>query len=249
MISTMNNNTTAACGSTLEERVAALEADGPVLQALHEKVAGLQAALEAGVGKGKAAPKAKAKAKAEKVKVSLSPSDDMGRLSADDINTELCQARICDEELPGYKPKMFKESQCQKAKKVGELCTTCNKAFEKAEEYGDDYQAYKQGHGKWLGLITEDPHPTAHMLGTTWAENKVSKVDEAAEDSESESAAPAPAPVPAPAIMVREIPASAEEMIAVRKELAAMRQELDAVRQELAGIVSKNKVVVEVRLA
>jgi len=142
---------------------------------------------------------------------------------------------------------VFKESQCQKTKKVGELCTTCNKAFEKAAEYGDDYQAYKQGHGKWLGLITEDPHPTAHMLGTTWAENKVSKVDEAAEDSESESAAPAP--VPAPAIMVREIPASAEEMIAVRKELAAMRQELDAVRQELAGIVSKNKVVVEVRLA
>jgi hypothetical protein len=184
MISTMNNNTTAACGSTLDERVAALEADGAMLQALHERVAALEAALEA--GKGKAAPKPKAKAKAEKVKVSLSPSDDMGRLSADDINTELCQARVCDDVMPGYKPKVFKESQCQKTKKVGELCTTCNKAFEKAEEYGDDYQAYKQGHGKWLGLITEDPHPTAHMLGTAWAE-KVSKVDEAAEDSASDS--------------------------------------------------------------
>ena len=186
MISTMNNNTTAACGSTLDERVAALEADGAVLQALHERVAALEAALQA--GKGKAAPKAKAKAKAEKVKVSLSPSDDMGRLSADDINAELCQARRLPEDtIPGYAPKVYREEQCKKAKKEGDLCTSCNKAFEKAEELGEEFQCHKAGHPKWFGLITEDPHPTCHMLGTAWAEKKVSKVDEAAEDSASDS--------------------------------------------------------------
>jgi len=184
MISTMNNNTTAACGSTLDERVAALEADGAVLQALHERVAALEAALQA--GKGKAVPKAKAKA--EKVKVSLSPSDDMGRLSADDINAELCQARRLPEDtIPGYAPKVYREEQCKKTKKEGDLCTSCNKAFEKAEELGEEFQCHKAGHPKWFGLITEDPHPTCHMLGTAWAEKKVSKVDEAAEDSASDS--------------------------------------------------------------
>jgi hypothetical protein len=164
--------------------VAALEADGAVLQALHERVAALEAALQA--GKGKAVPKAKAKA--EKVKVSLSPSDDMGRLSADDINAELCQARRLPEDtIPGYAPKVYREEQCKKTKKEGDLCTSCNKAFEKAEELGEEFQCHKAGHPKWFGLITEDPHPTCHMLGTAWAEKKVSKVDEAAEDSASDS--------------------------------------------------------------
>lgn len=127
----------------------------------------------------------------------ITQTNDMGRMNPDDINPALCQARNChdDDVIPGYKPKVFNESQCQQQKQVGDLCTSCNAARNKAEELGDDYQCYKKGHGKggiglgrWFGLITEDPHPTCHMLGTAWANNKVKKVDvEAETDSEVES--------------------------------------------------------------
>jgi len=179
----MTNNTTAACGSTLEERVAALEADAAVLQALHERVAALEAGKAvAKTVKGKAAPKV---AK-EKAVLSLSPSDDMGRMNAADIDEDLCQARrLPDETLPGYTPKVYREAQCTKPKKEGDLCGSCNKAFEKATELGDEFACHKAGHPKWWGLITEEPHPTCHMLGTAWAEKKVTKVD--ADNASSDS--------------------------------------------------------------
>ena len=170
----MNMNTSAVCDSeTFEKRMAALE----------ERMA----ALESGKLKEKKVPVPKAK-KETSAPLALSPSDDMGRMSQSDINDELCQARrLPDETLPGYAPKVYREAQCTKPKKEGDLCTICSKAFEKATELGDEFQCHKAGHPKWWGLITEDPHPTCHMLGTAWAEKKVTKVDAdgAASDSGS----------------------------------------------------------------
>jgi hypothetical protein len=167
----MNMTTSAVCDSTMEERLAALEA--------------WRASVEKGMAK---APKVvKEKKSKEKSVLALSPSDDMGRMNAADIDDDLCQARICNDEdvIPGYAPKVFRETQCKRSKKVGDLCTICNKAWEKAAALGDDYQCYKKDHGKWYGLITEEPHPTCHMLGTEWALKKVSKTD--ADDATSES--------------------------------------------------------------
>jgi histone H1/5 len=168
------NTTSAVCDS--------------VTRAEYEALQARVAELEAGLG-GLGAPKAKAKAvkapKAVKAVLNLS-SDNMGRMNAADINDDLCQARVCSDadKIQGYKPAVFKESQCQRGKKVGDLCTICNKAFEKAEAQGDEYKCYP---GKWFGLITEDPLPSCHMLGTAWAEKKVSKVDADADGSASES--------------------------------------------------------------
>jgi hypothetical protein len=168
----MNMNTSAVCDSVTRAEYEALQA----------RVAELEA------GKVKAPAKAKTvKAKTEKVKAVLNlSSDNMGRMNAADINDDLCQARVCSDadKIQGYKPAVFKESQCQRGKKVGDLCTICNKAFEKAEAQGDEYKCYP---GKWFGLITEDPLPSCHMLGTAWAEKKVSKVDADADGSASES--------------------------------------------------------------
>ena len=184
-------------------------------------------------------------------------------MSPSDINPDLCQARL----LPGavvigYTPKVYREAQCWHNKIEGNLCTDCNDKRKRATALGENHHCYRQGFPRWFGLITEDPFPTCHMLGTAWANNKVKKVDvESESESESESnappvPAPAPAPAQSPALVVSEIPTATEELIAMRQEMAAMRQELDAVRQELiamrqelAGIVSRNKVVVEVRLA
>jgi hypothetical protein len=174
----------------------------------------------------------------------ITPTTDMGRIHPDDINPDLCIARhLPDVTIPGYTPKVYREAQCGFVKRVGNLCNSHHKAREKAKALGEDFQCHKAGHGRWFGLITENPPPTCHMLGTDWAEKKVTKVDEAVVP------VPAPVPAPVPVIEVMEMPNATEELVAVRQELATMRQELVAVRQELAAIVSKNNVVVEVRLA
>jgi colicin import membrane protein len=178
MISTMNMNTSAVCDSVTRAEFEALQARVAELEAGPVKAKPVKVKAE------------KVKEKAEKVKSELNlSSDDMGRMDPADINDDLCQARICDDKNKddSYKPAIFKETQCQRAKKVGDLCTFCNKAFEKAEALGDEYTCYKKDHGKWFGLITEDPLPSCHMLGTAWAEERAPKKKMGADGSASES--------------------------------------------------------------
>ena len=119
----------------------------------------------------------KAAAKAAKAEKAAAARVAMGRMNPDDINEELCQARKLPDALPGYKPIVYRETQCTKPKKTDDLCGSCHKALEKAIELGDEFVCHKTGHPKWLGLITEEPLPSCHMLGTAWAEKKVSKVE------------------------------------------------------------------------
>ena len=131
----------------------------------------------------------------------MDTTNDMGRMNPGDIKHDLCMARdLPDDTIPGYVPAVYREKQCKFKKKVGDLCTRCNKAFEKSKALGEDFQCHKAGHGRWFGLITDDPPPTCHMLGTAWAKKKVSKMDV---ESISESVAPpAPAPAPAPEYVI-----------------------------------------------
>ena len=58
-----------------------------------------------------------------------------------------------------FTPSVFWEKLCQSEPEADGLCTTCLR-------YRD------QNPKKWHGLITEEPLPESHMLGTAWAEKK-----------------------------------------------------------------------------
>jgi hypothetical protein len=149
------------------------------------------------------APKAPAKAKKEAAPIPEgedAPTPESYRLSADEINADLCQARkyAAGSEDKRWAPHVYSESQCKRKPVDGtELCQLCTTCFEK-ESQDEKFK-------KWLGLITEDPESTTHMLGTEWAA-KCKWVG-----------TPAPAPAPAPAAEAPEedsAPAVTEEAVA-----------------------------------
>jgi hypothetical protein len=115
------------------------------------------------------APKAPAKAKKEAAPMGGpegedAPTPESYRLSADEINADLCQARkyAAGSEDKRWAPHVYSESQCKRKPVDGtELCQLCTTCFEK-ESQDEKFK-------KWLGLITEDPESTTHMLGTEWA--------------------------------------------------------------------------------
>jgi hypothetical protein len=128
------------------------------------------------------------------------PTPESYRLSADEINADLCQARkyAAGSEDKRWAPHVYSESQCKRKPVDGtELCQLCTTCFEK-ESQDEKFK-------KWLGLITEDPESTTHMLGTEWAA-KCKWVG-----------TPAPAEAPAPAAEAPEEdsgPAVTEEAVA-----------------------------------
>jgi hypothetical protein len=151
------------------------------------------------------APKAPAKAKKEAAPMGGpegedAPTPESYRLSADEINADLCQARkyAAGSEDKRWAPHVYSESQCKRKPVDGtELCQLCTTCFEK-ESQDEKFK-------KWLGLITEDPESTTHMLGTEWAA-KCKWVG-----------TPVPAEAPAPAAEAPEedsAPAVTEEAVA-----------------------------------
>jgi len=125
--------------------------------------------------KAPAAPKkvakapAKAPAKAKKEAVPIPEGEEVPtaasyRLDASEIKAELCQARryASGSEDKRWTPVVYREAQCTGKPVEGtELCSRCATRFEK-ESQDEKFKT-------WLGLITEDPESTTHMLGTAWA--------------------------------------------------------------------------------
>jgi hypothetical protein len=211
----------------MEERMAALETRMATLEA------------------GKATKKVEKKGKKVKAVLSLSPSDDMGRLNPADISEDRCQARKLNDGvenyLPGYSRHVYREVQCSQPKKVGDLCTNCSKAFEKATELGDEYRWAKSGHGKWACRITEDPHPTCHMLGTEWAETSVKKTgaDESVKGADDASSDSGSSEEMAVAEVKVEVKAKAPKADAEAKKTAAAEKKAEAAAKKVEAAKAK----------
>ena len=177
-----------------------------------------------------AAPKKAAKAKKEVAAAAIPEGEEQPvaasyRLEASEIKAELCQARryATGSADKRWAPVVYREAQCKRKPVEGaELCQLCSDCFEK-ESQDEKFK-------KWLGLITEDPESTTHMLGTEWAAKckwvgtvsaspaPASPAPEAESGEESATAtvsapapaAPAPA-APAPAKAAPKAPAKAKE--------------------------------------
>ena len=123
-----------------------------------------------------ASPSAKPK-KAKKAKPAVpmpaavdgAPDASAYRVTAAEIDNKKCMARdIDDREDTRWAPHVYLERQCVRKPIAGTaLCVTCTKR-----------QAHPNAgtkKGKWTGLITDEPLPWMHMLGTVWAEERKPK--------------------------------------------------------------------------
>jgi hypothetical protein len=111
---------------------------------------------------------------------------DMGRILPKDIDPYRCLARkLYGDLLPGHLPRVYREKQCNRtpAIAIDSLCNICKSTKARA---GPSVPCHKT---RWYGLITEEPYPTCHMLGTEWAATKVPHVlwEEKREKDEAEA--------------------------------------------------------------
>jgi hypothetical protein len=94
------------------------------------------------------------------------------RVEPDTIKPDLCQARMLTDELKDrrWKPMIYREKQCPRKPVEGTtLCKHCTGYLAKYEAEGPTHS------NRWNGLITEEPLPTTHMLGTEWARKRQPK--------------------------------------------------------------------------
>ena len=102
------------------------------------------------------------------------------RLPAGSIDETKCLARRLreDDKDTRWSPAVYREHQCSSAPAAGsDLCAACAKNLARYTETCK---------GRWNGYITEDPLPTTHMLGTTWAKKCVFKGGAAPSRDDSE---------------------------------------------------------------
>jgi hypothetical protein len=92
------------------------------------------------------------------------------RLPAEEIKEGVCMARAIEpsDADKRWSIAVYREHQCGGAVvEDTDLCETCTR---RQETY-----SVKPGAGKWHGLITEEPLPWMHMLGTAWATAKIAE--------------------------------------------------------------------------
>ena len=93
------------------------------------------------------------------------------RLPAEEIKEGVCMARaLCTDKEADHRWSIaiYREHQCGGAVvEDTDLCETCTRRQEA-------YTAAPKA-GKWHGLITEEPLPWMHMLGTAWATAKIAE--------------------------------------------------------------------------
>ena len=229
-------------GMSLEERVAMLEAGmGRMAERMEELearlstktvVAPVSTPVKTVVKTEKTAPPAPVKkektAAAPVVAVPIpldAPTPASYRLAASVVAAHSkCQAR---KEPPQggsgkgwdkrYTPSVFWEQLCNGDQETDGLCKTCLR-------YRD------QTPKKWHGLITEEPLPESHMLGTAWAAKckwtgagpSSAPVSSAASvASEASESGQTPAPVSAATVAPMEVAAAAKKVRAPRKKKEA----------------------------
>jgi hypothetical protein len=111
------------------------------------------------------APVAEVEAPAEVI-----PDASSYRVEPDTIKPELCQARRIVDKDRRWAPMIFKEGQCPRKPLGGtNLCRYCTQYLAKYEAEGHTHS------NRWNGLITEEPLPHTHMLGTEWARKRQPK--------------------------------------------------------------------------
>ena len=245
----------------MAERMEALEARVAELEAqLSEKktVAVVSTPVKTVVKTEKTAPPAPVKTVAKKEKTAApvaaapipldAPTPASYRLSPSVVAAHTkCQAR---KEPPQggagtgwdkrFTPSVFWERLCQSEPETDGLCTTCLR-------YRD------QNPKKWHGLITEEPLPESHMLGTAWAEKKCkwtgsatgsvsapvsSAASVASEASEEEGSAVVLTPAPVSASTVAPMdPAQTAAAAAAqaKKEAAAVKRKATIAKKKEAA--------------
>ena len=92
------------------------------------------------------------------------------RLDPSDIKEDVCIGRILKGlEDKRWSPAVYAEAQCGAAPlEGGDLCKTCQARFDK-------FTDNPVSKSDWNGLITEEPLPRCHMLGTAWAASSLPK--------------------------------------------------------------------------
>jgi hypothetical protein len=126
-----------------------------------------------------------------------------------------------------YSPSVFWEQLCNGDQETDGLCKTCLR-------YRD------QNPKKWHGLITEDPLPESHMLGTAWAAKckwtgAGSAPVSSAASVASEESVQTPAPVSAATVAPMDAAAAAAAAQAKKEAAAAKRKATLAKKKEAAA--------------
>lgn len=136
-----------------------------------------------------------------------------------------------------FTPSVFWERLCQSEPETDGLCTTCLR-------YRD------QNPKKWHGLITEEPLPESHMLGTAWAEKKCkwtgsatgsvsapvsSAASVASEASEEEGSAVVLTPAPVSAATVAPMDPAQTAAAQAKKEAAAAKRKATIAKKKEAA--------------
>jgi hypothetical protein len=128
-----------------------------------------------------------------------------------------------------YSPSVFWEQLCNGDQETDGLCKTCLR-------YRD------QNPKKWHGLITEDPLPESHMLGTAWAAKckwtgaGSAPVSSAASVASVEESVQTPAPVSAATVAPMDAAGSAAAQ--AKKEAAAAKRKATLAKKKEAAAAS-----------
>ena len=241
----------------MSERMAELEARVEELEAqLSVKGATVVAAVSTpvktvAVKTEKTAPPAPVKtvAKKEKTAAAVSvmvpldaPTPASYRLAADLVSAHCatkCQARRLKPsgEDKRFSPSVFKESLCTGEVEADGLCSTCNR--------------WKDDPKKWNGLITEEPLPTTHMLGTAWAAkckwtaSGSAPASSAASVASVEESVQTPAPVSAATVAPMDAAAAqAKKEAAAAKRKATLAKKKEAATTAAVAVVTETAVTV-----
>ena len=164
------------------------------------------------------------------------PEADAYRLSPEKIQEDLCQGRRLDDQDRRWKPSVYREVQCSGKPAAGsDLCATCAKRQAKYAE--DDSPKVN-----WHGRITDEPFGWAHMLGTTWADEKKPKwmgsaassasASVVADDSDAASEASAPAAAGAGSVKANKAAEKEAAKAAKEAEKAAAKAAKEAEKAE-----------------
>ena len=159
------------------------------------------------------------------------PEADAYRLSSKEIQDDLCQGRRLADQDKRWKPSVYREVQCTgKPAADSDLCAICAK---RQDKYAED----ESPKANWHGRISDEPFGWAHMLGTTWADEKEPKwlgsaapsasASVVADDSDAASEASAPA-ASAPAASAASAASAAAGAGSVKANKAAEKEAKEA---------------------
>jgi hypothetical protein len=96
------------------------------------------------------------------------------RIPAEEVEEGVCVGRRLTVVDKRWKPAIYGESQCGGTVTADGLCAKCVGKRERFAALDAEGNTKTVCHNKsdWTGVVTEEPPPDIHMLGTVWAETK-----------------------------------------------------------------------------